>query len=130
MTGFEAASLYAGLFVLLFLTLKLNAGRSRAGAKVSIGDGGNELLQRAMRAQANTAEDVPIVMIGLFALVGLGAPLAMIHAIGGGFLGLRVLYALGIGGAPGLGFGRFVGTIGTLLIMIATGVGCIWLALT
>ena len=129
MTGFEAAALYTGLFVLMFLVLKLNAGRSRAGAKVSIGDGGDESLQRAMRAQANATEDVPIVLLGLFALVHLGASVTLIHAIGGGFIVSRALHALGIGGAPGLGIGRLIGTIGTLIVMITTGVACIWLAL-
>ncbi len=129
MTGLEAATLYAGLFILLFLGLKLNAGRVRGSQRISIGDGGDEDLRRAMRTQANATEDVPIVLIGLFALAGLSAPLWVIHAIGGGYFGFRLLHALGMGGAPGLGFGRFIGTIGTLIVMLAAGGACIWLAL-
>ncbi|MEM7768232.1 MAG: MAPEG family protein [Pseudomonadota bacterium] len=130
MTGFEAATLYAGLFVLLFLGLKLNAGRSRAGAQVSIGDGGDGGLQKAMRTQANAAEDVPVVMIGVFALAGLGAPVALIHGLGGGFFVARLLHGLGMAGFPGLGIGRLIGTLGTLVAMLVTAGACIWLALS
>lgn len=130
MTQLEAATLYAGLFVLLFLALKLNCGRVRAGEKVNFGEGGNEAMTRAMRVQGNAVEDVPVVLIGLFALASLGAPVALIHGLGGGFFVARVLHALGLGGAPGLGWGRFVGTIGTLIAMLVTAGACIWLALT
>ena len=129
MTGFEAATLYIGLSVIVMMGLKLNAGRVRAGAKVSIGDGGNEALQRAMRTQANAVEDVPIALIGLLALASLSAPVALIHGLGGSFVAARALHGLGMGGAKGLGWGRMVGTMGTMLVMLTTAGSCLWFAL-
>ncbi len=129
MTAFAAVTLYAGLFVLLFLALKLNTGRVRAGAKVSIGDGGSEDMQRAMRVQGNAVEDVPIVLFGLFGLAALAAPVMLIHGFGATFMVLRVLHALGLGGAKGVGIGRLIGTLGTALLMLALGGTCIYFAL-
>lgn len=129
MTATGAVTLYAGLFVLLFLILKLNAGRVRGGSKVSIGDGGNDALQCAMRVQANAIEDVPIVLIGLFGLAALAAPVNLIHGLGGSFFVFRALHALGMGGAPGFGFGRMVGTLGTLVVMLVTGGACLYYVL-
>jgi len=130
MTQLEAATLYAGLFVLLFIGLKLNCGRVRSSERVNFGEGGNDAMGRAMRTQGNAVEDVPVVLIGLFALAGLAAPIALIHGLGGGFFIARVLHALGLGGAPGLGWGRLVGTLGTLIAMLVTAGACIWFAVT
>lgn len=129
MTEFEAATLYAGLFVLLFLALKLNTGRVRASAKISVGHGGNEELHRAMRVQGNAIEDVPVTVIGLFGLAALSAPIMMIHLLGGSFLVFRVLHATGLGGATGTGLGRMIGTLGSSLVMLVTGGACVYLAL-
>ena len=129
MQPINAATLYIGLFVLLFIILKLNAGRVRAGAKVSIGDGDDEQMKRAMRVQGNAVEDVPITLLGVLALAHLSAPVMLIHLLGGGFFVFRVLHALGLGGAPGFAIGRAIGTIGTLLVLIATTIGCLYYAL-
>ena len=115
--------------VLLFMALKLNCGRVRVATKVDIGEGGDERMIRAMRAQGNAVEDAPIILLGLFGLAHLGAGDMMLHILGGGLVIARVLHALGIGGAKGLGIGRFIGTIGTLLIGLVTAGACIWLAL-
>jgi len=130
MTHFEAAALYVGLFVLLFLALKVNAGRVRASTKVNFGEGDNEDMIRAMRVQGNAVEDTPVTLLGIMALAALAAPIMLIHILGAGFLISRILHALGLGGAKGLGMGRLIGTMGTLIIMLVTAGSCIWFALT
>jgi len=129
MTGYEIIALYTGLMVLLFVVLKLNAGRVRAATKVDFGEGGDERMIRAMRAQGNAVEDAPMIMLGLFALAALGAGDMMLHILGGGFVVARVLHALGLGGAKGFGVGRLIGTLGTMIIGLVTAGACIWLAL-
>lgn len=129
MTGYEAATLYAGLFVLLFLTLKLNTGRVRASAKISVGHGDNDALHRAMRVQGNAIEDVPVTVIGLFGLAALSAPTLLVHILGGGFFVFRVLHAVGLGGSTGTGLGRMIGTLGSAIVMLVTGGACVWFAL-
>ncbi|MEO0422500.1 MAG: MAPEG family protein [Pseudomonadota bacterium] len=128
MTSLDAATLYAGLLLLLMVYLKGNCGFTRMREKVFLGDGGNDAMLRAIRAQGNAVEDVPMVLIGLFALAGLGASALMVHVLGGAFVLARVLHALGMLG--GVGFGRVAGTLITQLVMIGTAGLCLWQALT
>ena len=61
--------LYAALLALWFVVLSLHVIRCRREARVSLGDGGNGRLQRAIRAQANFAEYVPLALVLLPAFV-------------------------------------------------------------
>jgi hypothetical protein len=130
MTAFAAATLYFGLFGLLMLALKINVGRVRGKEKVMFGDGANEAMQRAIRAQGNAVEDVPIVLIGIAGLAALSAPVVLIHALGSSFFAARILHAIGLGGSSGSSFGRMAGTLVVLIVMLVTAGACIWYALT
>ena len=130
MNQLQAATLYIGLLGLLMLVLKLNVGRVRTSQKVAFGDGGNDSVQRAIRVQGNAVEDVPVLLLGLIGLALLSAPVWLIHGLGAGFLLGRVLHAIGLGGSSGTSFGRFTGTlISVLAILVASG-ACLWFALT
>ncbi|MEQ9506618.1 MAG: MAPEG family protein [Hyphomonas sp.] len=130
MTTIAAATLYAGLFGLLMLILKMNVGRVRTAHKVAFGDGNNEAVQRAIRVQGNAVEDVPVVLIGLFGLAFLDAPVLLIHGLGASFLLGRVLHAVGLGGSSGASFGRLYGTLLSILTQLITAGACLWFALT
>jgi hypothetical protein len=52
-----------------------------------------------------------------------------VHGLGASFLVGRVLHAVGLGGSEGSSFGRSVGTVITLLVMLVTTGACIWYAL-
>jgi uncharacterized membrane protein YecN with MAPEG domain len=60
--------LYAGLLALWLVVLSLRVIQARRAARVSLGDGGNRALQRAIRGQANFAEYVPIALLLLLIL--------------------------------------------------------------
>lgn len=126
----HAAVLYAGLFGLLMLLLKLNVGRVRVSEKIEFGDGNNEPMQLAIRVQGNAVEDVPVVLLGLLGLGALSAPALLIHGLGGSFLLGRILHATGLGASAGTSFGRGVGTLITLLVMLVTAGACVWFAVT
>ncbi|MEZ5946487.1 MAG: MAPEG family protein [Hyphomonas sp.] len=130
MTSMHAAVLYAGLFGLLMLLLKLNVGRVRVSEKIEFGDGNNEPMQLAIRVQGNAVEDVPVVLLGLLGLGALSAPALLIHGLGGSFLLGRILHATGLGASAGTSFGRGVGTLITLLVMLVTAGACVWFAVT
>ena len=129
MTPIAATTLYIGLFALLMLLLKLNVGRVRASKKINLGDGNDESMQRAIRVQGNAVEDVPVVLFGLVGLGLLAAPVLLIHGLGISFLIARILHAIGLGGMAGAGIGRLIGTLMSLIVMIATAAACIWYAL-
>lgn len=128
MTELQAVGLWAGLHVLLMLFLKMKAGATRGRAKVMFGDGDNEQLQRAIRVQGNAVEDVPIALIGIGALGLMSAPVMLIHALGGIMLVSRILHAVGLWGSSGSSFGRLVGTLGSLIVLLVTGSACLFYA--
>lgn len=126
MTAIDAAALYAALCLVLMLALKINVGRVRQAERVMFGDDGREPLLRAQRVQGNATEDIPITLIGLFALAVLGGPVWLVHLLGALFFMGRILHAIGLGGSSGGSFGRMWGTVLSLLVMLTTALACFW----
>jgi len=73
---------YGGLLGLLFLGLSLNVIRLRYRYRAATGDGGEPVLQRAIRGQANFAEYAPLTLLLLLCLELLGGPAWALHAVG------------------------------------------------
>lgn len=92
----HATSLYAGLLGCLLLYLSVNVIKRRRSAKVSVGDGGDDALLRAIRSQGNFTEYAPVALI----LIGLieinGFPLWMVHGLGVVLVVGRGLHAMGL----------------------------------
>ncbi len=86
-------SLYAGLCALLFVVISLRVIFVRRANRVSLGTGGNDVLERRMRAQGNAAEYMPIALILLVAAELGGAPDLLLHAFGAVFLLGRMMHA-------------------------------------
>ncbi len=101
--------------------------RLRFKAGVSIGDGGNPLLQARMRSHANFTENTPIFLI-LLALVEWGGDLkGMLWATGIAFIVARILHAFGMERkAPN--FMRGIGTIVSLGALIFLAIQAILLS--
>lgn len=101
--------------------LSIRIGQLRTKLKISVGDGGNELLQRRMRAQLNFAENTPVVLVMLAAIefARLGNPYLIY--IGAAYSIGRVLHALGMDGGS-FGIGRTIGTLITMLTQLGLAV--------
>ncbi|MDD2662091.1 MAG: MAPEG family protein [Methylococcales bacterium] len=89
-------SIYASLSALLIVKLALSVIKRRRKNRVSVGDGGNEALQLAIRAHANAVEYIPIALMLLLTLELNGAPKILIHILGVTLLIGRILHALGL----------------------------------
>jgi uncharacterized membrane protein YecN with MAPEG domain len=89
-------SLYASLSVLLIVKLTLAVIKLRRKNRVSIGDGGKEELQLAIRAHANAVEYIPIALLLLLMLELNGAPKILIHISGATLLIGRIIHAMGL----------------------------------
>lgn len=127
MTSLEAAGLWIGLNAIFLIYISMRVGQVRTRLKINLGDGGNDEMIRAIRTQGNYVEYAPIALLGLLALAAQGQGTMVIHALGGVFLAARVSHLLGLG----LGVwpaGRFAGTLGTLVSLLATGGLLIWAA--
>lgn len=104
--------------------LSMRIGEMRHRLKIDIGDGGNEILRRRMRAQLNFAENTLVVvpLLALVEMARLGNPWLM--PVGAIYILGRVLHALGMDGGA-LSLGRSIGTIVTLLTQIGLAVWAI-----
>ena len=124
-----AVSIYAGLNLLLLMALGLNVSMNRRKTQTSLGDGGNERVACAVRAHGNHAEWFPGFIIGLTLAALTATPGYAIHALGAAFTLGRVLHAWGMLSTAGVSFGRFAGSILTLLSYLLLSAGLILHAL-
>lgn len=94
------APLYAGLAAFMLVALSLRVVRMRRSKSVSVGDAGDRLLLRAMRAQSNFIEYAPFTVV-LMALAELqGTSPWLLHAVGVVLLAGRVMHAFGLSVEP------------------------------
>jgi uncharacterized membrane protein YecN with MAPEG domain len=121
MTPAHAAALQIGMLLILLLVLKIYVGTRRTAHKIAPGDTSNPDFARALRVQHNAVEDVPALMVGLAVLAMIGMPSWYIHLAGGVLLVGRILHAVGLARSGGRSFGRFAGTIATLVAFLMIG---------
>lgn len=93
---FPVTALYAALLALLLLLLARSTILRRQTARILLGDGADEPLQRRIRAHANFAEYAPLGLILLALCEAQGAPPLVLHALGLMLLIGRVLHAWGL----------------------------------
>ena len=118
--------LYAGLLTLWLMLLSLRVIDRRRSARVSLGDGGNADLQRAIRAQANFAEYVPLALLLLAILEASQFSIYVLHALGIVLVIARVLHGYALAFQRDFPFGRYWGALLTFVVMIAEALMCLY----
>lgn len=111
----------ASILTIVFLQLSFAVIRLRRKNKVGIGSGGHDELERAIRAQGNFAEYVPIALILLFLLEFNSAPVWLVGILGAALIIGRMIHAKGINQPPPHFRYRIIGmrlTIGTLIALV------------
>ena len=122
-------SAYLGILALLYLMLGLQVSRLRRGHRVLFGDGDNIKLRSAIRAHANFAEYVPIIVLMVAMLEISGMPAMRVHLLMGALLVARLLHPLGLYVGPRtLQFQicRVGGISLTLLVMLCAALLLLW----
>jgi uncharacterized protein len=105
------AALYSGLVGLLLLILAARISGLRRKLKVGLGDGGDRVLQRAIRAHGNAVEwAIPGILLLLIADLT-RAPALFLHLCGLAIVIGRVLHALELSLAGGYSSGRLYGSV-------------------
>lgn len=118
--------LYAGALAILFLALSFRVVQQR-GHGVSLGDGGDQELLRRIRGHGNFAEYVPLILLLLAMLETGGAtPPWLLHLLGATLLLARLLHGIALSYTQKWKFGRFWGTALTFLLLLVTGLLCLW----
>lgn len=122
--------LYAAPLALMLVWLSLGVIKARVAARVALGDGDDLLLRRAIRAQGNFVEYVPMALV-LMALAEAGnVPAAVVHALGMALVCGRAVHAVGIRRAKEDLRLRQVGMVLTFAVLVIGAGANLWVALT
>jgi uncharacterized protein len=106
---------------LVNIWLMIRCGQARAKQGVNIGDGGNDIVIRRMRAHANFTENAPIVLILIGALEATGGTSNWLWYVGIAFIFGRLAHGLGMDGGT-FAKGRMVGTTISMLATLGLAV--------
>lgn len=88
------ATLVCGL-MFFALTFRVIAARRASG--VALGDGGDKLVMRRMRGQANAAEQMPLTLIALLLAELIGGSTFLLGLLALVFCAGRVIHGIGFG---------------------------------
>jgi len=118
--------IYAGLLALLYLVLSFRIIQMRGPGGPSLGDGGNPILLRRIRAHGNFSEYVPFILI-MIGMLELGQqPYWLLHVLGATLLFARLLHGYALSFTEAFKFGRWWGTALTFLLLLVCGSLCLW----
>ncbi len=106
----------------------IRIGRVRMTEKIMVGDGGNQTLQRRMRAQANFIENTPFVLILIAAIEMTGKGGAWLAIVGALFMLGRVLHAFGMD-IPKPNALRMIGTLIAMLTLLGLAIVAVLISL-
>jgi uncharacterized protein len=120
--------LYAGLLALWLMLLSVRVIDRRRSARVSLGDGGNPALLRAIRAHANFSEYVPFALLMLALLELSRFSIYVLHALGALLFLARVLHGYSMSFNRHLWLGRYWGAVLTFVVVIAEALMCLYQA--
>jgi uncharacterized protein len=118
----------AGAAAIINLWLSMRIGSLRVAGKVLYGDGGNQMLMRRMRAQANFIENTPLVLILIAAIELAGEGGTWLAVVGAIYMLGRVAHLLGMDGGA-LHRARTVGALVTMLTLLGLAVVAVLIAL-
>ena len=114
-------SIIAAILTIIFVKLSFAVIGLRRKNKVGLGSGGYDDLERAIRAQGNFAEYVPIGLILIACLELNGAPWWLVILPGIALIIGRLIHAKGINEPPPNFSSRVLGmkfTFGTLIALV------------
>lgn len=121
--------LFASLHALLLMALVVPIVLHRRRHRIGLGDGGDAVLVRRIRVQANFVEYVPLALLLLALLEMGGLAKTWVWVFGSALLVGRVLHAIGLSASAGTSKGRFYGTLLTWIDLAAMAVSGIVLML-
>ena len=116
--------LYAGILAVIFFVLSLRVVQVRG--RVSLGDGGDPVVLRRMRGQANFAEYVPLILIMMAMLELSRHSTYLLHALGITLVVARLLHGYALSFTARFKFGRFWGTFLTFGLLLVCGGLCLY----
>ncbi len=120
---------YAGILALFFVFLTVRVVQKRVSGRVTIGDGQDRLLLRAMRVHANFSEYAPFTLLLLGFSELMAAPWWSLHFLGLALVIGRIMHAVGLGREPDIFVYRRYGMYLTFIALIGAAASCVILSL-
>lgn len=114
--------LYGSILGVLLLFMSVRVMLLRRSHAVGLGAGQHRDLEKAIRAHANLIEYAPLALILIALLEQNAAPAWQLHGLGATLVAGRFLHAWGLSRHSGVSFGRAVGMLGTMLVILAAAV--------
>ena len=118
LVSLSITGLYAGLLTVLFIGLSINIIRLRYQFKTGIGDGGNEMLAKAIRVHGNFSEYIPLALLLLGIYEMNGASPMWLHVLGAILFIGRILHAVGLSKSTGVSKQRQIGMISLFIVLL------------
>lgn len=112
----------ASFLGLLLIYLSYNVSKHRGRAKVSVGDGGDQQLLHAIRAQGNLAEYAPMALILFGLLETMEVNRIFLIVLAAAFVVGRYMHGLTLGKFEGRNPWRLWGTVLTWLAILVASV--------
>lgn len=120
----------ASILGLILLYLSMNVVRYRLKKRVSFGEGKDHMMMKAIRAQANFIEYVPMIVILLGLLEANKAHDAVLYIISGLIIIGRILHMMGLFSEKDVNKARFIGASSTFLALLFAAVAGVYSYLT
>lgn len=132
MSGLHMFLAACGLLGLIFMALSANVSRQRWKTSVSLGAGDgskqHRILHQAIRAQANFAEYVPLILILLAFDFYQGLPASWLAVLLVALLAARILHPFGLYRRPP-NFQRGAGMLLTWAVLVIASLAALYLAI-
>ncbi|MGA9341623.1 MAG: MAPEG family protein [Rhodanobacteraceae bacterium] len=122
--------IYAALGALLLLVLAIRVTLHRRRLQIGIGDNGDDVLARCIRAHANSVEYLPIALLLLLLLEWNQTLPWLLHLFGIVLILSRIAHAFGLSRSAGASAGRAIGTLGTWTVIVVMALLLLWQAAT
>ena len=87
---------YASLLALIYVALSFNVIRLRMKLQISLGDGKDKQLRRAIRVHGNYAEYVPLTLIMIYFVEIQNQSLLLVHGLCSAFILARLAHIYGV----------------------------------
>ena len=123
MTMIPITAVFTALLAMMLVGLSIRVTILRARKKISFFDGGDPELGRALRAQGNFIEYVPMALILMGLMEGMGARHWFVYAFGAVLLAARFAHAWGL--YAGVFQARVVGTSATWTLLVVGALGAL-----
>lgn len=113
---------FTSINTLIFLVLSALVVRGRVQEEVSVGSGGKPALELKIRVHGNFAEYVPLALLLLALLEAAGKSDALLCTLGTVLTLARLSHAIGLSRGQKPNAFRFLGTLGTWVMLAVSAV--------